>query len=149
MKKVLLLFMLGVFFVFGCREVRIDDSATYQAISYSAGKAMAIGINRLVPQVDADLSAAWTDLMQSGAGQENIEPPQLLIFYNDMIQIISRHTDDPYGLIGDLGVFLMIFGAQYSGEGNLISIESVPMDVMKMFERGYISGRMVVIRSGT
>lgn len=148
MRKVDLLILVGLIFLTGCHGLVLDDSATHQAIAYSAGKAMGIGINRLAPQVDADLSRSWVDLMQSGAGAEMIAPTQLRVFYNDMLQIISRQVDDPYGLIGDLGVLLMIFGAQYDEAGGLVSINPVPMAIMRMFELGYTGGRRVA-RSGT
>lgn len=137
--------MFATILIFSCvnGQIKIDDSATHHAIAYGAGKAMGYGINKKVPEVDTGLSEAWGRLMERTHGLETVPTTEMLIFYNDLIGILSIHTKDPYGLVADLGVLLMIFGAQFSAEGDMISIEPVPMGILQFVEMGYRNGRIV------
>jgi hypothetical protein len=148
MKKTLLIFVaisLLAFIISGCGQLQIESTATNQAIAYAAGKGMGLGINKRVPEADADLSKAWVDMMAKNTGQAMISAIAMVGFYNDVLVIIALHSKDPYGLIGDLGAVLLIFGAEFNQEGNMGSINPVPMIVMKFFEIGYKNGRMVAM----
>jgi len=128
------------------KQFTITDEASTQAIAYGAGKGMGIAVNKIVPVVDADLGVAWKSLMERNAGKDVITSSEMILFYNECIGIIALHTEDEYGIISDLGVFLMIFGAQFDQSGNLILIQPVPMKVMQFFEMGYRNGKMVALR---
>jgi len=146
MTKTIFAIFLGLILLTGCAGLRIDKTATNEVLAYGAGKAMGIGVNRLVPQVDAELSASWSDMMQRSSGKEAVDPAEILLFYNDTIAIIGLHIDDPYGLTADLGVLLRIFGAQYDAQGAMVAIQPVPLEVMLFFEDGYKNGRRVALR---
>lgn len=139
----LALMLISVLMLPGCAGLQINDNATTDALAYVSGKGMGFGINKLFPAMDAELSAAWVDMMSAAAGGEQIGSEQMLKFYNRCIGIISRRTSDPYGLIGDLATLLLIYGAQYDAAGVMVAIRPVPMPVLKFFEMGYDSGRRV------
>jgi hypothetical protein len=147
---VLLTLVVTVFFAFGCAtngdQIKINDSATHQVLSYASGKGMAIGINELYPDVDAELTAAWEDMMEKNKGQEMVAPEDMVYFFNDCISIIGVETDDPYGLIGDLGALLLIFGAEFSEGGQMLNVEPIPMSVLTFFGMGYANGRRVALK---
>jgi len=144
MKK---LFILIPILLIACAGVQIEQTATNNAIAYSAGKAMGIGINKLYPDVDADLSEAWLDLMSTD--NDIISSDEMIFFYNRCIGIIGLHTNDPYGLLGDLGALLTIFGAEFTideTQGAMVFIQPIPKIVLKYFELGYGNGKMVALR---
>jgi len=138
----LLLLLIGLI---GCAGFEIKDSSTHQAIAYASGKAMAIGIIKIVPDADADLGTAWSDMMDRNQGLDMIPSTEILSFYNDSILILTMHAQDPYGLIGDMSAMLMIFGAEFDEEGHMKFIKPVPMPVMIIFEMGYNNGKRVAM----
>ncbi|OEU68421.1 MAG: hypothetical protein BBJ57_02330 [Desulfobacterales bacterium PC51MH44] len=142
--KIFLLILLVL--LTGCAGMQIEETATHQAIAYASGKGMAIGINELYPQIDPDLTKAWEDMMFQAKDLDMMPVGQLMLFYSDAISIIGLHTNDPYGLVGDLGALLLIFGAQFDDKGEMIDIQPVPMSVMRWFGIGYSNGRRVALR---
>ena len=132
-----------VLILFACNGAQIEDTTQNQAIAYASGKGLAIAINRVVPEVDKDLTREWLQMMERNKGLEMVPPEEILKFYSDMTGIMALHVGDPYGLIQDLGVLLMLFGAEFDVGGEMISIQPVPMSVLLFFEMGYENGRMV------
>ena len=124
-------------------NLQVNDDNNTLAIAYAAGKAMGFGINKLVPEVDPDLTSAWSDMMKANIDNPMVSTDAMLMFYNQCLGAIALHTSDPYGLMGDLGIFLMIYGAQFDVDGNMIGIQPVPYKVLKYFELGYVGGRNV------
>ena len=138
------LFAFAIFILYGCagEQIKISETGTNKAIAYGAGKAMGFAIVSLDEELDSNLSIAWRTMMAEQTDGE-VSSTDMILFYNLCISLIAGYTDDPYGLIGDLGAMLMIFGAEYSDEGQLALIQPVPVEVLKWFEAGYKNGRMV------
>lgn len=141
--------LIGLVCVIGmvaCSGMQINDDAQTQAIAYASGKAMGIGINKLAPAVDKDLTRAWMNMMDRNKEIDMMPAEEILQFYGDMTGVLALHIGDPYGLIQDLGVLLMLFGAEFDIDGEMVSIEPVPMSVLRFFEMGYENGRMITDR---
>jgi hypothetical protein len=84
-------------------------------------------------------------MMERNEGKAEITPEEVILFYNKCLMLMTRYTDDPYGLVGDLGYFLTIFGAEFAEENKtMIGVQPVPMILMKDFEIGYAYSRMLV-----
>jgi len=146
MKKSIILLISFLFVMIGCAGFQLTDNATTNAMAYASGKGMGIAINTIVPEVDADLSQAYKDLMARNTGVTEIPADQMVLFYNDCLSKIALHTSDPYGLVQDMGVFMGLFGAQFNSDGNLIGIKPVPVITMDYFGMGYRNGRLVALR---
>jgi len=145
-KSIILLTAVFAVFLAACAGFQLTDNATTNAMAYASGKGMGIAINTIVPEVDADLSQAYKDLMARNTGVTEIPADQMVLFYNDCIAKIALHTSDPYGLVQDMGVFMGLFGAQFNSDGNLIGIKPVPVITMNYFGMGYRNGRLVALR---
>jgi hypothetical protein len=130
----------------GCAGWSLTDTPTTNATAYLSGKAMGIAITEIVPEAGADLEGKWSDMMARNKALELMPVAEILRFYSECIGILGIHTEDPYGLIMDLGILLMIFGAEFNVNGDMIAIEPVPMVVLTYFGLGYDSGKMVVLR---
>ena len=129
----------------GCSGLQIQDTANHKAIAYVAGKGMGVGINKFLPKLDAPLSKSWADMMKRNESQTVVSAEEIIDFYNSTLMAISAETNDPYGLIGDLGALLTLYGAEFAN-GNLIKIQPVPMPVLQYFEYGYRSGKNIAAR---
>ena len=81
--------------------------------------------------------------MERNKGSDEISSEDMVLFYGDAIANLAVFTTDPYGLIGDLGALLTIFGAEFDDSGNMLSIKPIPYMVMKYFEMGYDNGKLV------
>ena len=130
----------------GCTGMGLKDTPTTNATAYLSGKAMGIAITELVPAAGVDLEVKWDEMITRNKGLEFVPAEEVLKFYSDCIGVIGLHTEDPYGLIMDLGILLMIFGAEFNVNGDMIAIEPVPMVVLTYFGLGYDSGKMVAGR---
>ena len=147
MKKRYLLFtiLFVALIMFGCADMQIKETSTHRAIAYSAGRAMAIGIYKIDPLIDQDLTSAWVEMMERNEGKLEISSEEVMMFYNKCIMLMTRFTNDPYGLLGDLGYFLTIFGAEFAEDTKMmVAIQPVPMVIMKDFENGYDYSRMLI-----
>jgi len=138
MKKLLLILLASLF---GCSGFQITDSATNKVLAYASGKAMAIGIIKVRPEVDPDLTSAWVDMMERNAGKESVESVEMVAFYNHCVSIIAGPDFDEYGLIGDLSMLLTIYGAEIDDSGRMTMIQPVPLAILQTFEIGYANGR--------
>lgn len=145
MRRFLVLLFISLFLSMGCQGLQITDSSTHQAMAYFAGKGVGVAINKLYPEADESLGTAWDDLIEKNKGNEEISSEDMIGFYGNCIAILGTFTGDPYGLIGDLGALLTIFGAQFDDSGKLIALKPVPMSIMKMFEMGYDNGKIVAL----
>ena len=140
MRKLLLILLAGLF---GCSGFQMTDSATNKVLAYASGKAMAIGIIKVRPEVDSDLTTAWVDMMERNAGNESVESMEMVAFYNHCVSIIAGPDFDRYGLIGDLSMLLTIYGAELDDSGRMTMIAPVPLVILQTFEVGYSNGRAV------
>ena len=129
-----------------CSGMEIEENTTNQAIAYGSGKAMGAAITTLVPQVNENLGFAWDGLMAKGAGLDIMPPEYILEFYSAVMGIMALESGDELGLIQDLSVLLMIFGAEFGVDGEMTFIQPVPMSVLRFFEMGYDSGVMITNR---
>ena len=142
--KIIIAIMLML--IIGCAGFQVSDTTTHKAIAYGAGRAMAVGIYELNPLADEDLTSAWVEMMDRNRGLPEISPDEMMIFYNKSLMLMTAHTKDPYGLIGDLGYLLTIFGAEFDPDNNMmIGITAVPMSVMVAFEIGYANSRAMLV----
>ena len=140
--------LLALIFSFGCiaaqcaglQDVKIDENARNQAIAYASGKAMGIAITKIEPNLNEPLGAKWDAMMAKAGAEPMMSPENIIVFFNEALAVIAVEVGDKYNLIGDLSVLLMIFGAEYDSEGNLISINPVPVSVLNFFSIGYDSG---------
>lgn len=146
MKKLFLLLFVSLF---GCSGFQVTDSATNKVLAYASGKLMAIGISKAIEkeiignEVDSDLTSAWVDMMERNAGNESVGSIEMVAFYNHCVSIIVGPDFDRYGLIGDLSMLLTIYGAEIGDNGQMTSIQPVPLVILKTFEIGYSNGRAV------
>ena len=146
LEKITIALVLMIALIAGCVETQVSDTPNHQALAYTLGKGMGIAVNKVVPTIDKDLSRGWMDMMTRNTANELVPPEEMLIFFNGCIGLISTQVSDPYGIIGDLGAMLMIYGAQFNPDGELIAIQPIPMSVLRFFEMGYKSGRMVTMQ---
>ena len=130
----------------GCAGFQLTDNPTTNATAYLCGKGMGVVITETVPKAGADLEIKWDEMIARNKGLEMVPPSEVLAFYSSCIGVISIHTEDPYGLIMDLGMLLTIFGAEFNVNGDMIEIEPVPMVTLTYFGLGYDSGKMVAGR---
>jgi len=108
---------------------------------------MAIGINEIKPEIDAPLTTEWESMMSANAGKDEVEATVMIPFYNSCLMIVVGQEYDRYGLIGDLTMLLTIFNAELDpATKQLITIDPVPMLVLKSFELGYANGREITKR---
>jgi hypothetical protein len=145
--KFTLLLAIVALIMAGCTNgnFQIKETATHQAIAYGSGKVMGIAVNEKLRDADGPLSIVWVDFMERNEGLDMVPPTEVLILFNDSIATIALYTShDPYGLITDLGVLLLIFGAQYSDTGEMTAIQPVPRSVLVFFGMGYANGRAFV-----
>ena len=138
--------VLAIISLIGCSGFQITDSSTHKLLAYASGKAMAIGINEVRPEVDAELTDTWVSMMESNAGNENVNPLEMVSFYNNCLLIITGQDFDKYGLIGDLSMLLTIFGAEIGTDGKMTIINPVPVSILETFAVGYANGRAVANR---
>lgn len=127
--------------------LQITDTPVDKTLAYFSGKGVAVGIIKVQPELDPFLTTAWEELMAEH--KEDIEIPSLdmVMFYNRCLGIVSEHNDDPYGLIGDLGALLTLYGAEFAMDGQtIVMIQPVPTAVMQYFGMGYSNGRAVAKR---
>jgi hypothetical protein len=127
-------------------NLKIDETATNQAIAYGAGKGMGFAILKLVPDADQDLQTAFDGMMERNKAVKIVSGAEVVAFFSESVLILTRYTKNPYGLISDLSVVLMIYGARYDAAGNMVSINPVPKSVIMFFGLGYDSGRAIVIK---
>lgn len=127
----------------GCASFQINDNPNVQFMAYAAGKAMAIGVNKVDPSIDARLTAEWVDMMDRNKGQTVISSAEMLRFYNRCISIIGLKVNDKYGLIGDLSMLIRIYGAQFDNTGVMVAVQPVPIPVMEVFGQGWANGRAI------
>lgn len=138
--------ILAVALIFSCAsngQIKIEDASAHKTLAYGAGHVMGLGITKKAPEADPIISEAWGRLMERSHGLEFVPTTEMLIFYNDLIGILSIYAKDPYGLVAGLGVLLMIFGAEFNEDGDMVKIEPVPMVILQFAEMGYRNGRMV------
>ena len=139
-----LIFVFAPLFFLNCasngHQIVIQETPTHQAIAYGAGKAVGIAVVKLVPSADFYLQEAFDRLMERNASVDTLSSEEVIAFFSECVAIMARHTSNPYGLIEDLSVLLLIFGAQYDAEGNLTAIDPVPKSVVMYFGMGYDSG---------
>ena len=140
MKK-LCLFL--IFALAGCSGFQIKDDATTNLLAYAAGKTMAISINKVKPEVDKDLTNEWVEFMERNAGNETVQPSEMMPFFNRCVMIVTAYEFDKYGLIGDLTMLMSIYGGQTNEVGQMTTIQPVPYAILKTFEIGYANGRAV------
>jgi hypothetical protein len=145
MKKALVLTIIACFMLTGCLWWQITESSTHRAIAYAAGKGVGYSVNKMTPEMDEELSAAWRAFLERNSDVHLVPGVEVLKFYNEVLLIASKHTNDPLGLIGDLAALFMIFGGEYDDDGKLIMIKDVPMPVLVIFEMGYDNGRRVAL----
>ena len=145
MKHLILIICLVV--TVGCANgLQVDDTASHKAIAYAAGKAMGITITKIEPDLNEPLGEKWDKMMDKPASDGMMASEYILAFYSEALMVLGSHVGDKYGLIQDLSVLLVLFGAQYSEQGDLIAIEPVPVSVLEFFAMGYDSGVMVVAK---
>lgn len=130
----------------GCSGLQIQDTANNKAIAYVAGKGIGLSINKFYPKLDVTLSTAWSDMMDRNAGQDVVSAEEIMDFYNSTLMALSTVTKDPYGLIGDLGALMTLYGSSFSGSGELIAVKPIPMEVLRYFEYGYKGGKNIAAR---
>jgi len=140
MRKLLLFLLAGLF---GCSGFQMTDSATNKVLAYASGKAMAIGIIKVRPEVDSELTSEWVAMMDRNSGNETVSSAEMLSFYNQCVSIIAGPDFDEYGLIGDLSMLLTIYGAEIDDSGRMTMIQPVPLVILQTFEIGYANGRAV------
>ena len=138
MKKLFLLLFVSLF---GCSGFQVMDSATNKVLAYASGKAMAIGIIKVRPEVDPDLTSEWVAMMDRNSGNESVSSAEMLAFYNHCVSIVAGPDFDQYGLIGDLSMLLTIYGAEIADNGRMTMIQPVPLVILQTFEIGYANGR--------
>ena len=144
--KKISIILLAVGLMASCSGLEIEENTTNQAIAYGSGKAMGAAITKLVPQVNENLAFAWDGLMARGEGLDIMPSEHILEFYAAVMGIMALETGDEYGLIQDLSVLLLIFGAEFDVDGEMTFIQPVPMSVLRFFEMGYDSGVMITER---
>lgn len=131
----------------GCTGLQIGDNTSSQAISYFAGKGMAIGIYKLKPSAAPSIEQEWMDMMGRNYDKTEIPAKEFMGFFNDVVlKQVPTLKNDKYGFAGDLLYLLNLYGATYTPEGNLLSLKPVPMEVAKAFQVGYESGRSVSLK---
>lgn len=138
--------LLVVGLLFGCSGLEIEDTPTHQAIAYGSGKAVGAAITKFAPEANDDLGKAWDNYVERGKGLDMMPADSTLMFFGEANMVVALHVGDDYGLLQDLNVLLMIFGAEFDADGEMVSIEPVPMSVLRFFEMGYDSGVMIVER---
>lgn len=145
-KKMRITILVCILALLGCTGFQVTDSSTHKILSYGAGKATAIGINKIRPEVDPNLTSAWVEMMERNEGKEMVASVEMVAFYNHCLLIITGGEFDKYGLINDLSVLLTVFAAEIDPATNqMIFIQPVPYDVLKFFEMGYGNGRQVAL----
>lgn len=132
--------------VVGCTSIQLKDTANHKTSGYVTGKGMGLAINKFTPKLDATLSESWSKMMKANEGAIDVPADQVIEFYNSSLMAISAETKDPYGIIGDLGALLTIYGAEFSATDQLTFINPVPMSVLRYFEYGYRSGKNIALR---
>jgi hypothetical protein len=129
-----------------CAGMELTDTTSGNMTGYITGRAMGAVVletDQLGESVDEDLSAVWVSFMARNQGKKLVESDEMLSLYNECIGVVALHTDDPYGVVQDLGALMLLFGAQYADENRekLLSVEPVPYSVLKWFELGYENSR--------
>ena len=144
MKKVLPLIALSLLVaMIGCSGLQLDETPQTNATAYLVGKGLGIAVWVLSPVAVEDLETAWDEMMDRNKDVDIIPPEEILKYYGDCVGILALHTNDPYGLIMDLGVLLTIFGAQFNVDGEMIEINPVPKIVLTYFAMGWDNGKAV------
>jgi len=148
MKKWILL-IIAMVALTGCSGMTTDNGmpissdAISKAVSYAAGKGLGYGINRIAPDADEKLGESWNNFMDRNASIQMVSPEEIISLYSELSMVLSSHVNDPLGLLGDLSALLMIFNAEFTGEGKLINIDEVPIVYLRLFELGYIGGKRI------
>jgi len=137
------LIILMCILVFGCSGLQISDDSTHKVLAYAAGKSMAIGINKVRPEVDPELTSTWVEMMERNKENLVVESAEMVAFYNECLLIITGKEFDKYGLIGDLSMLLTIYGTELNDRNEMVMIQPVPVEILKVFEMGYANGRNV------
>ena len=142
MKRLMVVFF-ALLLMVGCAGMQLQDEPTTNATAYLAGKSLGVAITTLAPVAVVDLETAWDDMMARNQDVDMIPAEEIIRYYGSCIGVIGLHTEDPYGLLMDLGVLLTIFGAQFDVNGEMIEINPVPKMTMTYFAMGWDNGKMV------
>ena len=137
------LYALLVYILMGCSGFQVEDTATNKLLAYAAGKTMAISVHEVKPEIDPDLTSAWVEMMERNTGNETVTTPEMVAFFNESLRIIAGNEFDKYGLINDLAMLMSIYSAEFNDTGQMIGIQPVPMEILKLFEQGYSNGRAI------
>lgn len=144
-----LFIVIGIMMFQGCtngKSLVIRDNQTHKTVAYFAGKGMGFGVNHYLPQIDADLTREWEYVMQKNSHNDFVPPEDMLGLFNSFISIASVYSEDPFGLVGDLGVMTMIYGAEFDDSGKMTRVDPVPMVTMRLFGMGYANGKRQALR---
>lgn len=140
----LIVLIIALVFI-GCSGLQISDSASDKTIAYVAGKGIGFSVNDLYPQLDAELSATWVEMMEAHKNNSVSSYDYFLDWYNSTIQVIALEFNDPYGIVSDIATLMALFGAEYNDQGELINIQEIPYETLLYFEMGYQSGRSLAL----
>jgi hypothetical protein len=146
MKKLFALVLVSLFFT-GCavwQNWTVPGDPNAQAIGYAAGKAVGMAVNKFAPKADATLSLAWSDMMNSNAGDNPIPAEKIMAFWQQSVVLLGQHSKDPYGLLSDLTMIISIYGGVIDADGKLVLAKPIPLAVARAFEFGYRSGKSAV-----
>jgi len=141
--------ILPLLLLLGCagqQIMPITETANNQAIAYSAGKLAGMGILKIAPVSDKELQEVFDKMMERNKDVDIIPSTEIVNYFNESVMVLTRYTKDPYGLISDLSVILMIYGAQFDEAGNLFEIMPIPKSVVRFFGMGYDSGRAMILK---
>ena len=143
------LIILAIAFLFGCGAYQIKDDALGNSSGYFAGKGVGIAVNEIVPKSVPELEKTFDEFTARTIELDMIPPGESMKLFNDMVFVLSKEANDPYGLINDMTFLMGQFGAQFAmnpdgSKGKMIGIQPIPRAVYLSFESGYDSGKWMV-----
>lgn len=146
MKK--LVVILSLIVLSGCSWMgQLSDSGGHQLSAYATGRSGYIVVDEVLqPDTVSALEDRYNQLLDYTKGMEIVEPLVTITAINDMMVIIAREQQDPYGVIGDLLYSLKVFGAEFNGEGidaKMTAVQPVPRVLFLSFSDGWKQSKWV------
>jgi len=140
-----LLSLLPLILLIGCAGWSWENAPVNNSVGYFAGKGVALAVHEIVEHdttVPA-LEAKYDKFLEITINVEIIQPAISMQLYNDLILILGREIDDPYGLIADLTFLMSQFGAEFAVGDNKVmtGIAPIPREIYVSFAMGWDQGK--------
>ena len=96
-----------------------------------------------------ELEKRFDEFTAATMGMDMVAPDDSIKLFNDMVFILAKQANDPYGFLNDLTFLMSQFGAKFKinpdgSQGEMIGIQPIPRVVYLSFESGYDSGKWMV-----